>query len=155
MRQQHQEGSFEVLIPSDPQEAPRVQDLIEVRLKSFTTKTGDFSIKLALEEALVNAIKHGNQMDPDKQVLVAYRVLADRFEIRITDEATASTPRTCPTRPAVENLERPCGRGLMLMRHYMTEVEYHGQGNAVPMAKVPQRLAQQPDVASASTVNQS
>ena len=41
-----------------------------------------------------------------------------------------------PDPTAVENLERPCGRGLMLMRHYMTEVAYNGRGNAVTMSKV-------------------
>ena len=36
----------------------------------------------------------------------------------------------------VENLERPCGRGLMLMRYYMTEVNYSNRGNVVTMSKV-------------------
>ena len=59
-----------------------------------------FSIKLALEEALVNAIKHGNQMDRAKKVHVALpRLTADRFEVHITDEGPASTPATCPTPP--------------------------------------------------------
>ena len=37
---------------------------------------------------------------------------------------------------APENLERPCGRGLMLMRHYMSDITYHGPGNSVSMYKV-------------------
>ena len=55
----------------------------------------------------------------------------DRFDIRITDEGPGFDPerRARPDRP--ENLERPCGRGLLLMRHYMTEVSYHDRGNSV------------------------
>ena len=41
-----------------------------------------------------------------------------------------------PDPTAFENLERPCGRGLMLMRHYMNEVVYSPSGNSVRMSKV-------------------
>jgi serine/threonine-protein kinase RsbW len=129
--------SVEVVIPSDTVEARRVQDEIEQRLKEQRYGERDiFSIRLALEEALVNAIKHGNQMDRRKTVHIQYRVLADRFDIRITDEGCGFEPCDVPDPTAVENLERPCGRGLMLMRHYMTEVIFNGRGNCVSMSKV-------------------
>ena len=95
-----------------------------------------FCIKLALEEALVNAIKHGNQMDRSKKVHISYRLLADRFEIHIADEGPGFDPSDVPDPTALENLERPCGRGLMLMRHYMSEVAFHGRGNCVCMTKL-------------------
>jgi len=127
----------EVTIPSDLAEARRVQEQIESALQASAYSEHDiFSIKLALEEALVNAIKHGNQMDPDKRVFVAYCVSTDRFEIRITDEGEGFNPEEVPDPTAIENLERPCGRGLLLMRGFMTEVEYHPPGNSVTMAKV-------------------
>ncbi len=127
----------DVRIPSDPAEARRVQEVIEKHLQAMPASDQEvFSVRLALEEALVNAIKHGNQMDRDKQVHVAYRFLGDRFEIRITDEGGGFDPNDVPDPTAVENLERPCGRGLMLMRHYMTEVYYNERGNSVFMAKV-------------------
>jgi anti-sigma regulatory factor (Ser/Thr protein kinase) len=57
-----------VVIPSDAAEARRVQDQVEQCLQGTACHDHDlFSIKLALEEALVNAIKHGNQGDPTKQ----------------------------------------------------------------------------------------
>jgi serine/threonine-protein kinase RsbW len=127
----------ELTIPSDLSEARRVQDLIEEALQaSAYTEHDIFAIKLALEEALVNAIKHGNQMDPEKRVFVAYRVTAERFDIRITDEGAGFNPADVPDPTDPANLERPCGRGLLLMRGFMTEVEYHGKGNVVTMAKV-------------------
>src|SRR5262249_20623405 len=58
-----------MVIPSDAAEARRVQDQVEQCLQATTCHDHDlFSIRLALEEALVNAIKHGNQCDPTKQV---------------------------------------------------------------------------------------
>lgn len=125
-----------LVIPSDPAEARRVQDEIEKALQGTQAPPKDvFGIRLAIEEALVNAIKHGNQMDRGKSVRVSYRVHTDRFEIEIADEGPGFDPSDVPDSTAIENLERPCGRGLMLMRHYMNEVNYNNRGNSVSMTK--------------------
>jgi len=128
----------EVVLESDPAEARRFQDEIEQQLlrSNHVSPQEVFSIKLALEEALINAIKHGNQMDRSKKVQVLYRVAAGFFEVRVTDEGSGFDPNDVPDPTAVENLERPCGRGLMLMRHYMSEVVYNRTGNCVAMSKV-------------------
>ena len=132
-----QKMATELTITSDLAEARRVQEQIEEALQaSGYTEHETFAIKLALEEALVNAIKHGNQLDADKRVYVAYHVTPERFDIRITDEGTGFNPEDVPDPTAIENLERPCGRGLLLMRGFMTEVEYLGRGNVVRMSKV-------------------
>ncbi len=137
MRDSGHVGAHEVVIPSDPAEARRVQDDIEGALKACHFEEREiFSIKLALEEALVNAIKHGNQMDRAKKVHISYQVSTERFEIRIADEGKGFDPEDVPDPMAPENLERPCGRGLLLMRHYMTEVTYHPPGNRLSMSKV-------------------
>src|ERR1700736_4798861 len=129
-------GSFQVAIPSDPKEARCVQDLVEQQLRSHHFEDGEiFSIKLALEEALVNAIKHGNQMDPAKKVHIQFTVNNQRFDIGIADEGDGFTLEDVPDPMAPENLERPCGRGLLLMRHYMTEVTFHAPGNRLSMSK--------------------
>ena len=126
----------DVTIPSDTGEARKVQEDIESQLQARQVADKEiFSVRLALEEALVNAIKHGNQMDRSKKVQISYRFLADRFEVLITDEGGGFDPNDVPDPTAVENLERPCGRGLMLMRHYMSEVHFNEHGNAVRMSK--------------------
>ena len=128
--------TLDLVIPSDLGEARRVQDEIERALQQVRFNEHDiFAIKLALEEALVNAIKHGNQMDRAKKVRIRYHVLSDRFECSISDEGPGFDPGEVPDPTAPENLERPCGRGLMLMRHYMSEVRYNDRGNAVTMSK--------------------
>jgi serine/threonine-protein kinase RsbW len=128
----------EVAIPSDPAEARRVQEEIERLLQNGPfTDHEIFGIKLAIEEALVNAIKHGNQMDRAKRVRITYLLRVDIFEIHIADEGPGFDPADVPDPTAVENLERPCGRGLMLMKHYMSEVAFSPRGNTVRMCKVP------------------
>ncbi|MFQ3651179.1 MAG: ATP-binding protein [Gemmataceae bacterium] len=130
----------EVTLPSDPNEVRRFQDNIEEQLVSRQVTEKDiFSVRLALEEALVNAIKHGNQYDPSKQVHIRYRFIDDsplRLEIIITDEGAGFDPAEVPDPTAEENLDRTCGRGLMFMRHYMSEVEYNEVGNSVQMIKI-------------------
>ena len=130
-------AAVDVVIPSDPAEARRIQTDIEQLLKDHHCGERDvFGVKLALEEALVNAIKHGNQMDRAKKVHVAYRLAPGHFEVHITDEGPGFDPGDVPDPTAAENLERPCGRGLMLMRHYMNEVAFNARGNSVRMSKV-------------------
>jgi serine/threonine-protein kinase RsbW len=124
------------VIPSEPGEARRIQDRIVDDLTAHQYSDKDiFAIKLALEEAVVNAIKHGNQMDRSKKIRIAYRVDPDRCDILIADEGPGFDPADVPDPRDPENVERPCGRGLMLMRHYMTEVRYGARGNAVHMCK--------------------
>jgi serine/threonine-protein kinase RsbW len=137
MRTLSQDGTFELTIPSDPSEVHRIQDQVESQLKRNQFEDRDiFAIRLALEEALVNAIKHGNQLDRSKKVHVRCTVTPERFEIGITDEGPGFNPEDVPDPLCDENLERACGRGLFLIRHYMTEVTYHPPGNRLTMCKI-------------------
>jgi serine/threonine-protein kinase RsbW len=137
MAESSHNGRRDVVIPSDPAAARSVQDDIERDLRACAFEEREvFSIRLALEEALVNAIKHGNQMDCHKKIHISYHVCPDCFEVRIVDEGPGFDPEDVPDPMAPENLERPCGRGLLLMRHYMTEVTYHPPGNRLSMTKV-------------------
>ncbi len=129
--------SREFVLPSDLSEVHRVQTEIEEGLQANRFGDSDvFAIKLAVEEALVNAIKHGNQMEPDKTVRIAYAVTEERFSIRIEDEGAGFSPGEVPDPTAEENIERPCGRGLLIIRNFMTSVDYVGRGNVVVMFKL-------------------
>jgi serine/threonine-protein kinase RsbW len=92
-----------------------------------------FGMRLALEEALVNAIKHGNQSDPTKRVRVGYQVTAEGVLVEVEDEGAGFDARQVPDPCAPENLERPGGRGLLLMRSYMTWVRFNPCGNCVTL----------------------
>ena len=94
-----------------------------------------FAIKLSLEEAITNAIKHGNRLDVSKKVTIDYQVSDDAVIVEIQDEGGGFSPDQVPDPTRVENLERPSGRGVMLMKAYMSEVEFSDGGNHVRMVK--------------------
>ena len=126
----------EFVIPSDLDEARRVQEAIEGVVKAAFAEHEAFAVKMAVEEALVNAIKHGNQMDPEKSVRVRYSLGPERFDVRITDEGPGFNPEDVPDPTAPENLERPCGRGLLLIRYYMSDVTFQDNGRTIVMYKL-------------------
>lgn len=94
-----------------------------------------FAIKLAFEEAVTNAVKHGNCNDPGKRVHLRYYIDPQRVVLMVRDEGCGFCPEAVPDPTADENLERPSGRGLMLMHSYMTRVYYSPAGNEVWLLK--------------------
>ena len=94
-----------------------------------------FGIHLALEEAFINAIKHGNSQNPRKQVTIEYTIMPEKFEISITDEGNGFNPGSVPDPRCDGNLYKNSGRGLLLMRSYMNVVQYNQAGNCVHMIK--------------------
>ena len=106
------------------------------QLQNLRWPEGDvFGIRMALEEAIVNAIKHGNQHDPVKSVHIECKMSDKHFRIDIRDEGVGFDPDHVPDCTALENLDKPSGRGVMLIRHYMTNVEYCDKGTRVVMEK--------------------
>jgi serine/threonine-protein kinase RsbW len=125
-----------LVIPSDVREARKIEDLILGEVDRYEyDESAVFGIKLALEEGLNNAIKHGNGGDPDKTVEVDFEVDARRVEVAIADQGPGFDPDDVPDPTADENLEKPSGRGIMLMRHYMDEVQYEQGGTRLRMLK--------------------
>ena len=94
-----------------------------------------FGVCLALEEAMVNAIKHGHRDRPGKSVLVRFHVDSEWVRVIVKDKGNGFDPSKVPNPCAVENLERPTGRGLFLMHAYMTWVRHNARGNCVAMGK--------------------
>jgi serine/threonine-protein kinase RsbW len=94
-----------------------------------------FGIRLALEEAIVNAIRHGHRNDPSKIVHIRYQASPQQLLVEIQDEGPGFDPEGVPDPLSPENLERPGGRGVFLMRHYMTWVSFNELGNCVTMCK--------------------
>jgi serine/threonine-protein kinase RsbW len=146
---EHTFREFEVIIPSDTSAGQSVQERIIELLEELRYDERDvFGIRLAIEEALVNAIKHGNQMDPNKTVRITCRVAAHHVRIEIEDQGDGFLPSEVPDPTADENLERPCGRGIMLMRAFMSSIEFNASGNCVILEK--HRSAPQADPESAA-----
>jgi len=117
-------------------------------------------IGMALEEAMLNALYHGNlEMDQalretdemaysqiaeqrqrqppycERQIYVDVQTTPESATYRIRDEGPGFDPSKLPTEAAIEDLDRPCGRGVMLMRAFMDEVSFNDQGNEVTLVK--------------------
>jgi serine/threonine-protein kinase RsbW len=119
--------------------AAEVQPLLEgltVAMSRRNFSPGDmFGVKLSVDEALVNALKHGNSYNPERAVRVRYHVGDDEVIVEVEDEGPGFDPDDVADPLDPENLERPCGRGLFLMRRYMSWVRYEGRGNRVVLGK--------------------
>ena len=112
-----------------------IDDLLSDLGRHLWTEHELFGIHLAVEEAVVNAIKHGNQFASDKTVRVCYYLSSDRLRVEVTDQGDGFNPEAIPDPTEDENLECPSGRGLMLMRSFMTEVMFNDRGNSVLMER--------------------
>ena len=125
-----------LVIPSRLPEAPPViEAILEQARQHHYPEQAVFGIRLALDEAISNAINHGNGGDSKKQVTVEYTVTDQQLHITICDEGCGFQPERLPDPTLDENLTRPCGRGVMLMRAYMSDVHFNKAGNCVTLVK--------------------
>jgi serine/threonine-protein kinase RsbW len=82
------------------------------------------NIAMAVREAAVNAVLHGNQYDPEKHITAIFETTADDLIIRISDQGPGLDPDTIPDPLAPENILRGSGRGIFLIRAFMDEVNF-------------------------------
>jgi serine/threonine-protein kinase RsbW len=94
---------------------------------------------VALDEAFVNAVKHGNKNDPTKLVRVGAELSPKEACFTVEDEGEGFDVRTIPDPCDPANLFKSSGRGVLLIYNIMDEVEYNAQGNRVKMVKRPER----------------
>ncbi len=121
-----------IVVPNDLARAKKPERLILEEIEACGyCENATFAIKLALEEAMTNAFRHGNKCDPSKQITIQYAITPERVEIEIRDEGEGFQPDVIPDPTLPENIDRPHGRGIMRMRSYLDEVEYCKTGNSV------------------------
>lgn len=127
----------EIIVPNDLTAAKEPERLILTDAEACGyCENATFAIKLALEEAMTNAFRHGNNCDPDKHIRVRFEVSPERIEIEISDEGGGFDPGRVPDPTQPEFIDRPHGRGIMLMRAYLDEVEYSECGKTVRLVKL-------------------
>ena len=94
-----------------------------------------FAVRLTLEEAVINAFRHGNRGDPSKNIIVRYLLTPAEVLLEVEDQGLGFDPRQVPDPLTEPYLDRPGGRGLFLMRTYMTWVSFNRQGNRVTFCR--------------------
>jgi serine/threonine-protein kinase RsbW len=93
---------------------------------------------IALDEAFVNAVKHGNQNDPTKLVRITAELSPKEACFTVEDEGKGFSVQDIPDPRDPANLFKSSGRGVLLIYNIMDEVEYNAQGNRVKMVKRPE-----------------
>ncbi|RMG39445.1 MAG: response regulator [Planctomycetota bacterium] len=157
-----QRAEMEFVIGNDPRQASRLVAFLEDQLHQLDCfdQASVFRIVLALKEALVNAIDHGNleldsklrelenneyhrlaeqrRIQPpycDRKVTVVYRLEPDAVSYTISDEGPGFDPSQIPDPRDPENLVKASGRGLMLIQTFMDDVYFSERGNTITMVK--------------------
>ena len=126
----------EVHLPGDTRAGAQLLDQIAVELHAAGFEPKDVrDIELAATEAIVNAVRHGNDNDPGKQVRVAYGIDEEEFVLHVEDQGAGFDRTDIPDSTLNENLSRPCGRGLLLMKYLMSHVEFNERGNQITLRR--------------------
>lgn len=114
----------------------KVQNDVAQMLEELEFSKRDcFSVRLALEEALANAVKHGNCRDESKKFNVRCQANSEQIEIEVCDEGSGFTQEQIPSPTDGDGLLNANGRGLALMERFMDFVKFHSNGASVLMQK--------------------
>ena len=123
-------------IPSELGAGHHLIEQVLDRLQEHHWKGHDFfAIRLALEEAVVNAIEHGNQRDPSKLIRLDFKVSPEFCYIQITDEGRGFCRAALKDCTDDECIEKPRGRGVHLIEQFMSETAYNERGNQLTMLR--------------------
>jgi len=139
---------FSMVVKSRPSAVVEVCEEVLSKLDAYGFDKDDtFAVHLALEEAFLNAVKHGNKMDSSKEVKIECSVDFDKIEISLTDQGDGFEPASVADPRYGEDLYKPGGRGLLLMNSYMDVVKFNEPGNNLYMVRYKEkpRLAKDKD----------
>jgi serine/threonine-protein kinase RsbW len=102
---------------------------VETLAEKLATEAGldedeRFRVTMAVREAAVNAVLHGNEYDPTKQITASFENNGKSLIFTLSDQGKGLDPETLPDPLAPENLLRGTGRGIFLIRSFMDEVHF-------------------------------
>jgi len=128
---------LDFLIPSDLSYVLGVNHLVSMLLKEFSFPAPEYriNIPLACDEAITNAIIHGNGSDPEKKVSIQIYISSSRIKVRIKDQGEGFDVASVADPTEGTNILRPSGRGVYLMRSIMGSVEYKEGGRVLELEK--------------------
>jgi serine/threonine-protein kinase RsbW len=127
---------FETDIPSDTADGLAVQEKIVSLMEQFHYSVRDvFAMRLSLEESITNAIRHGNKFATDKRVAIHCTITDHQMRVVVQDEGDGFEPEDVPDPTEMEFIERPSGRGLLLMKAYLNSFEYSDGGRRLTMVR--------------------
>jgi serine/threonine-protein kinase RsbW len=126
--------SIHIEIPSLSENIRMIESFIDNARDKFKLNDDIYgNIMIAITEAVNNAIRHGNQGDSSKNVSLLLSLDDRLIKFRVEDEGHGFDYENLPDPTAPENLEKPGGRGIFLMKHLSDEVEFKDGGRIVEL----------------------
>jgi serine/threonine-protein kinase RsbW len=121
-----------------PSDVACIEEVVDLLMRhccsdSWLCRRRRFNLRVAVAEALANAIVAGNQEDRSKWVQVQAELAGDQIRIEVTDQGTGFDPGVVTPPLDPEDLDRPSGRGLFLIRNLVDDVRFNPQGNSICM----------------------
>jgi len=131
--------TFKLTIPSRLEELEAVQRLITEATTAFgLSEDMAYWVELAVSESVINAIRHGNHCDPSKEAHLAISFDGEIVEVVVEDQGEGFNFEDLADPTQAENLLKPCGRGILIIRSFMDEVKLsqrEGGGTKLRMRK--------------------
>lgn len=101
-------------------------------------------VAMAVREAAVNAVLHGNAYDPNKHITASFETTSDALIIRVADQGPGLNPDSIPDPLAPENILRGSGRGIFLIKAFMDEVHFRQLHPGTELTLIKHRRPAQP-----------
>lgn len=125
-------------------ELRKISSKVLCHAKSLDYSDDDmFAVHLAMEEAIINAVKHGNRADCNKTVTIEYDMTPEKIVVSITDQGGGFEPENIDDPRSGENIYKTGGRGVLLIKSYMDSIKYNQTGNSITMTKLNSKHAKQ------------
>ena len=126
--------TIKIEIPSLAENIRMIESFIDNAKEKFHLEDDIYgNIMIAVTEAVNNAIKHGNKSNKDKNVMLCLKIEDGLLKFVISDEGEGFDYENLPDPTSPENLSKPGGRGIFLMRHLSDEVRFQEAGRIVEL----------------------
>lgn len=128
-------NTISIQIPSIIENIRMIESFIDNAKERFHLDEDLYgNIMIAVTEAVNNAIKHGNAGNSSKNVFLSLTLDENLLKFVVKDEGRGFDHNELPDPTAPENLEKPGGRGIFLMKHLSDEVEFRENGKTVELS---------------------
>lgn len=125
---------YTLQLPSQHESISKLELLIEEIADKYGVAEDTFAnMMTCLNEAVINAIVHGNKLDPDKKVIINAEVDSRRMIWTVADEGEGFDPNYIPDPTAPENLESLSGRGVFIIKQLADQCIFNARGNEVEL----------------------
>lgn len=123
-----------MILNTEAQSIQRVEKYVDTLCSKLAVKSDYYgNILIALTEAVNNAMNHGNKMNPEKKVTLSYETNEKEIGFKIEDEGDGFDYDSLPDPTDPENIDKPNGRGVFLMKHLADEVNFHNHGKVIEL----------------------